>query len=473
MRIVTRPIDKVRRRLLATTVAGALSPAARAFSSEASAAIEGPIAGGPVFTGDRDTATPSRLKESGYLETEYLVSGSVRGRPYVTTLLVRRPADLKRFSGLVVVEPLHVGGSSVLWPYGGDVILEGGHGYALLGAQRIPVNQAVKPTNPARYARLTIPEATPAEIAAIPLTGVLAAAPPELAGQLRASVAEGPISHEIMSQVGALLKGPAGARPFGRTPRWLVTGGYSQTGQLTLNYLRGAAQNARLASGAPIYDGFMPLGSSGETPLPRHPGKVIQALGEGDYLNYAATRGDAYRRPDSDQPGDLYRLYELAGASHIPTRGAITPEARANYAAGEHPSQAPSVMLYAAAISNLLAWVIHDAPPPRAERLRLAGDRSVMRDAQGNALGGVRSSYLDVPTARVMAVAPPREGSFNRNFYGLEVPLTKDSLRGLYPTHAAYVAKVQTSVAALTQARWLRPSDGEALLREAEAAAIP
>jgi hypothetical protein len=276
-----------------------------------------------------------------------------------------------------------------------------------------------------------------------------------------------------MSQVGALLKSRAGAGPFGRTARWLVTGGYSQSGQLTLNYLRGAAQRARLASGAPVYDGFLPLGSSGEAPIPPHPGKVVHVLGEGDYLNYAASRGDAYRRPDSDQVGDLYRLYEIAGGSHIPTRGPLSPEAQANYAPGEHPSRFPSGMIYAAAIASLLAWVARDVPPPRAERLRLGPDRSIVRDAYGNALGGVRSSWLDVPTSRVMAVAPPRQGGFNRNFYGLEIPLSPETLRRLYPTHGDYVAKVKASVAALARGGWLLSGDGASLVREAEAAAIP
>ena len=456
--------------------AAALAAGSRvhAAAAQPAAALAGPIPGGPIFTGDRAADAEAALKRHGYVQEEYFLTGAVGGRPYKVPLLVRRPADDRKFSGLVVVEPMHVGGYSVLWPYGGEVFMAGGHGYALAGAQRIPVDATIRPVNPTRYASLVMPQATAAEIAAIPLTGVLASAPQPLAGQLRASVAEGPLTHEIMSQVGALLKSPAGGRVFRKPARWLVTGGYSQSGQFTLNYLRGAAQKAQAAYGKPIYDGFLPLGSSGEEPIPPHPGKVVQAMGEGDYLNYAATRGDAYRRPDSDAPGDQYRLYEIAGGSHIPTRGAaLTAEAKANFAPDEHPGQFPSAMIYAAAITNLLAWVTRGTPPPRAERLRLNPDRSIVRDAYGNALGGVRSSYLDVPIARYIAVAPPRAGGFNRNFYGLEVPLPKETLLRLYPTHADYAAKARASVDALVKARWLLPADGEALKREAEAAAVP
>src|SRR5690242_7996941 len=141
-----------------------------------------------------------------------------------------------------------------------------------------------------------MPQATPAEIEAIPLAGVLAAAPPVLAVQLRASGAEGPLSQEIMSQVGAMLKSLKGAGPFARSPRWLVTGGYSQTGGPTLTYLRSDAQTARTASCLPTYDGSLPLGASGDGPVGPHPGKVMHVMGEGDYLNYVSSKGSKHRR---------------------------------------------------------------------------------------------------------------------------------------------------------------------------------
>ncbi|MEO6378095.1 MAG: alpha/beta hydrolase domain-containing protein [Caulobacteraceae bacterium] len=471
---MNREIDPHRRALMAGVAAVAAGSSTRALAAQVAASLEGPIPGGPVFTGGRAGEADAAMKRHGYVQEEYFLTGAVDGRPYKVPLLVRRPADDRKFSGLVVVEPVHVGGASELWPKGGEVFMAGGHGFALAGAQRIPLDATIRPVNPTRYASLVMPQATAAEIAAVPLAGVLASAPQPLAGQLRASVAEGPLTHEIISQVGALLKSPAGRRVFRKPARWLVTGGYSQTGGLTLNYIRGAAQTARTADGKPIYDGFMALGSSGETPLPRHPGKVLQALGEGDYISYAATRGDAYRRPDSDAPGDQYRLYEIAGGSHVSTRGAaLTPEARANFGPDEHPGQFPSLMIYQALIANLLAWVAKGTPPPHAERLKLNPDKSVARDAHGNALGGVRSSYLDVPVARYIAVAPPREGSFNRNFFGVEVPLPKETLARLYPTHGDYVAKVKTSVDGLVRARSLLPADGETLKREAETATIP
>src|SRR4029453_3726672 len=86
--------------------------------------------------------------------------------------------------------------------------------------------------------------------------------------------------------------------------------------------------NARLANGAPLYDGGVlkaPFTASRINPCspalpPAAPRQKLDRLGgpgiavaaEGEVLGtYAA------RRPDSDEPGDRYRLYEVAGAGHI------------------------------------------------------------------------------------------------------------------------------------------------------------
>ena len=85
--------------------------------------ITGPI---PVtsdsypFLGAGHTVDPIDFAKAGYVEEEFLVSGSanvydwaadgsltvkVEKAPYTTRILVRRPAKASRFSGNVVVEP--------------------------------------------------------------------------------------------------------------------------------------------------------------------------------------------------------------------------------------------------------------------------------------------------------------------------------------------------------------------------------
>jgi len=53
-----------------------------------------------------------------YIVKEYFVSGNAQGQPYTTRILVRRPADAKKFSGIVLAEPMHPTGNS--WMSGSE-----------------------------------------------------------------------------------------------------------------------------------------------------------------------------------------------------------------------------------------------------------------------------------------------------------------------------------------------------------------
>jgi Alpha/beta hydrolase domain len=92
-------------------VLAALSPAHAA--GVAPAKILGPIPvtaqSGEPFRGvsEKPVAGPGLplpvLQPYGYVEEEYFVSGTVDGRPYETALLVRKPKDRAKFSGVVAV----------------------------------------------------------------------------------------------------------------------------------------------------------------------------------------------------------------------------------------------------------------------------------------------------------------------------------------------------------------------------------
>src|SRR5437762_1873248 len=73
----------------------------------------------------REVTGPGQMYESGpaqwpgydmkhfqYEEKEYFVSGTASGEPYEVRLVVRKPSNPSRFSGIVVAEPMHpVGGA--------------------------------------------------------------------------------------------------------------------------------------------------------------------------------------------------------------------------------------------------------------------------------------------------------------------------------------------------------------------------
>lgn len=52
-----------------------------------------------------------------YLTEEFFVSGTAAGAPYTTRIIIRRPRDVKAFSGVVVAEALHAGGRSLIFEW--------------------------------------------------------------------------------------------------------------------------------------------------------------------------------------------------------------------------------------------------------------------------------------------------------------------------------------------------------------------
>jgi hypothetical protein len=228
-----------------------------------------------------------------------------------------------------------------------------------------------------------------------------------------------------------------------------------------------------MPDGSAVYDGYFPALAGGTEPVGRRDARVIHALGEGDIMG---GRPLGYRRADSDDPGDPFRLYELVGVSHVPTRGVasaadIFPLLADASGADDQLSQFPSSMLYFAALHNLIEWVTKGIPAPRAERIQTDPNGEIVRDARGNALGGVRLSYIDVPFATYIARSPGTD--MFRGMIGQQVPFSKEQLASLYPTHEDYASKVKACIESLVRERWLFAEDADELVAEAEMAAIP
>ena len=114
-----------------------------------------------------------------------------------------------------------------------------------------------------------------------------------------------------------------GAGPFeGCDVAHVILAGHSQTGGVVTEYILNAHDTQRLGDGSPVYHGYFPSGAPGET---------FGALRRADRAGGQRRR---HRRPeprrargprrtaatDSDEPGDRYRLYELAGVPHMGTR---------------------------------------------------------------------------------------------------------------------------------------------------------
>jgi hypothetical protein len=459
----------IRRRSFIGGAAGAAAMAALPASAWAQsklpvAALKGPIPTGPdnqPYRGanEQPVAGPGLpipdLIPYGYIEEEYFVSGTVNGEPYATTMLVRKPKDPKKFSGLVAVETIHAAGAIPMWGQK-QTWMSGGHGWVGVASQMSTFSSFIKKHHPTRYADLVLPDVGGgAPQQGMPMSG----GPQDL------------VSQEIMTQVGRLLKANLRNGPFsGMRVTKLVMGGASQTGGTTLRYIQQSHEKAKLANGRSIYDAYLPMMSFPATPLPEIDALIVHPVAEGDLMNSLQGKRPIGYRPDSDGPS-RYRHYQVTGMSHVTTRGVTDPlqvfSTLANgVRPGEQLSQYPGAEVFRGIAENMVAWLMKGTPPPRAELIEVANGE-IVRDAYGNAKGGVRSPYVNQPTVRYIASAPTTEGENPfRRLIGMEEPIPPEHLRAMYGTKAAYLERFDREIDNMVAGRWLLPADADKLKAE-------
>lgn len=399
----------------------------------------------------------------GYVEEEFLMGGVAEARgpygdvveaeaPYVTRVLVRRPAQPGHFSGSVYVEPFHIlMEDTPSWTNGhrhmvrrGDAWIgltvnpgaSGPAGVAMAGGVAQLQN-----VDPERYGRLTL-EATK-------LPDPLAAGRPGMAFDaeamnLRLSMAN-PQGHAIASQLGALLRSDAG--PLGGyAVERVYASGWSQTGLFWKNYLD-------QGNHASLFDAYLINVAPGPDHRPDD-AVVVNMLSEAEVvgtLNPPMAVGD-----DTDSP--RYRGYEVPGAFHywqLSRRMAGWPGAEHS---GEHNDRSWYRVVHAL-LDNVERWVRDGEPMPRAEGI--ARDPSapdgVGRDQHDNALGGLRSTWVDVPTAQYLARCTCNPGT------GAMRPFGEAEVERLYGGGDGYRDAVARRADELVRDRWLMAVDAEEL----------
>jgi hypothetical protein len=217
-----------------------------------------------------------------------------------------------------------------------------------------------------------------------------------------------------------------------------------------------------------IYDGFLPMSNGAMIRDVDVPVIHVPTMHE--------VSGNITNKQDSDEPGKQYRLYEFSGMGHIDTRDSVRLK--------PNPCQLPlstfPVQAYmSVALDHLFKWVDKGTVPPRADRILLdrdeRNDGSMMAlDEHGNPRGGIRTSYVDVPTSKftirppaltpVVANAAPYIAAGGQNAANLmcglstsETSLDAATLKRLYKSKPAYVKAVEARLSQLEKAGWSLP----------------
>ena len=446
------------------------------------------------------------LGKAGYVEEEFLISGRANvydwgadGRatvktpnaPYTTRILIRRPATPQRFSGNVIIEVPNAARRfdfNFAWGVSHDSFMENGDAFVVLTLSQSNL-EALKLFDPMRYASLSFANPTPEEACAVGRGG----------GAPQTSTSEDGLQYDILSQVSALLKA---GRPGGPMAGFNVQRAYMTAyDAIQTNYMVGIHPLARLANGRPVYDGYVQhrnptlgrLRRCGVLPAaddPRHIVRnvdvpVIRIVPETDVLTLYR-----FRREDSDAPGDRYRLYEVAGGAHAdgwfyPFQPSVEVLRKVGsqypYLANWpfHNQCEPAMLtqktpintyVMDAAFANLTRWIRDGVAPPKAARISVENGGTpqarVVRDQYGNAVGGYRTPYLDVPAATYVTSA---KGETFCPELGRTDPFSFARLVSAHGTPQNYAAKVSKSVDQLVRDRFLTESDGKKIKAEAGA----
>ncbi|MFJ5309227.1 alpha/beta hydrolase domain-containing protein [Streptomyces sp. NPDC088350] len=425
------------------------------------------------------TDTPP-LAAYDYVQEEWIATGEEEGHSYSTAVLVRRPRDPARFSGTVIVETLHLFGIAPIWIYSGAYLMRSGHAWVEVTAQRTTLDMHLKASDPQRYAPLHIEGPDTGDFDARLDLNDRARSRALWSELERRNRAAGP----ILAQVGAAIKASQG--PFADLGvAHVLLAGHSQTGSVVTYYLRDAHPVQRLADGSSVYDGYFPSGFPFE-PFREVGVPVVQVMSDGDiaqpdFAFRPGYEGRRYRREDSDEPGDRYRLYELAGVPHMGTRQAPYDDPELwrrthpdeDVVIGPRMNSLPHFELFSMGLHHLVEWVARGTVPPRAERIEVGPDGYFAKDEHGNTRGGVRCVQLDVPHSTYRPTPLNPDGTPTYLSVGSDEPFDAQQLTKLYEDMTGYVERYDRRLAELVGEGWLLADDAEEMRREARSIEIP
>ncbi len=126
-----------------------------------------------------------------------------------------------------------------------------------------------------------------------------------------------------------------------------------------------------------------------------------------------------------------------------------------------------------AALASLDRWVRTGKAPPEGARLAVNSDAApaLVADANGNAEGGIRSPWVDVPTAVLSGLG--QEGQGLTRLFGSTRPFDQAMLARLYPGgKSEYLAKFGEALRSSIAAGFILPED-EAEIMALAAAMYP
>jgi hypothetical protein len=458
--------------LLSLCAAAMLSLSAGAFA----ASVPTPTVTGPIASPDIPGmpthnyiffASNHDLAAQGYTENEYFFSGManryntpltqtgsvIAGGPYAytTRMVVRAPADARKFNGTVLVEWFNVTNdfdADNFWFFDWEHILAEGYAWVGVSAQRIGVAD-LQTWNATRYASLNVTNG----------------------GQ----ITDDSLSYDIFSQAGAAIRHPGTVNVLdGLKPKQILAVGESQSAGRLATYVNDINPLGN------VYDGFVllsTLGAKFRTDLTQ---PVLKLSTEYDVSQVEATA----RQPNTSK----FVEWEIAGSSHVdqhlrdnreplelrdnPLNTGTSSEAQLAPTC-QIPSLGtlpPTRDVVNSAVDHMVQWLTFGTQPPSAPYIQIAQLNTpptysvIARTSLGLAEGGIQLPEVAVPTALNVGVnAGP--GACVR--WGYHLPFSVDELNAVYGGYNGYVNKVVKATSADVTAGFIEQADAQQIILEA------
>lgn len=439
------------------------------------------------------SATPGPdLARHGYTETEYSARGVARRfatvddtatgieeagtAPFVTRILVRRPAADSAFDGHVVVEWFNVSSgndSAPEYTYLAPEIIRAGSAWVGVSAQYTGIAGG--------------PDSVDLETTGTGAAGVsqqgLAANDPDRYGEL--SHPGDAYCYDIFGTVTKALRdnGSVGHPLSGLSVRRVIAAGESQSAMALTTYVNVFTRVHHAIDGALIHS--RPVGA-----LPADPDSPAVDISSAYHGAPAPISADCgipvfvvqtetdvltdfdyvrARQPDSE----VLRVWEVAGSSHAD----IVQIGEYEHLLGcPNPvNRGQQVFVLRAALHHLRGWIDEGVSPPTAEPLAVLLDRTppgYALDEAGNVRGGVRTPCVDVPTEVLSGVLT---GDAPRIcvLFGSTTVMSEDALRQRYTDPDDYLHQYVAATDTAIGRGMILPADRTAVLADARPDPIP
>ena len=440
------------------------------------------------------------LSTQHYVVQEYLLSGDAvsyravgvpaadgkwnvavdQHAPFATRLVVVRPEAPAKFNGTVVVEWLNVSaGTDVTpdWSYTHRELIRQGYAYVAVSAQKVGIDGG-------------------GMIIAIPGLMPLKKADPQRYGLLNHP--GDAFAYDIFTQAARAIRHARDTRVLGPLiPKHVLATGESQSAGFLTTYVDaiepvaktfdGFLIHSRFGSGAPLEGNYMPSAGATAVKPTRIDGLQLRVDMHKPVLTFITETDLMFpggylsaRQPDNDH----LRVWEVAGTAHgdiyVLGVSAIDSGSAAIEMLAKAFAPSNNVMgmtlpqpinsapqhhyVMQAALAALNRWVVSGEAPPHGQRLNVdqSAAPQLVLDENGNATGGIRSPWMDVPTSRLSGLAPglgqtPRGLA---DLLGMTEAFNAPELAKLYPGgQPEYIGKFSASLKSAISAGFILPAD--------------